>query len=335
MSKYVLISVAILLSTIAATPFAGENTHTDAKYKELIDELCSHDAAPVKTTSRNNIFSWTDADGNIHFGDRPPQNANAEQQKTQGRKDYFDMKVSFPSGEIGNGIDNALLINGRAIATAISQLLPSGAMSKSDIDMKVFASKKDFRNYMLQETESYSDNVAGFYLPLGNKVAVLYSRNDVHVQKVALHESTHVFQYQSIGYMPSWITEGMAEYFEYLEVRGNAKEVSVNQGWLQYIRSNPSISAKTLMTSAHRNWKGQHASLFYGNSWALFYFMMLPENRNIMKTLIADMAKDKCDEVPDEYYVNIVNENYRGGIAQLEKDWRSWINSDHQIPNYH
>lgn len=36
--------------------------------------------------AESKIYTWTDADGNVHYGDRPPKDANADEVSLQGKK---------------------------------------------------------------------------------------------------------------------------------------------------------------------------------------------------------------------------------------------------------
>ncbi|TCS38782.1 DUF1570 domain-containing protein [Reinekea marinisedimentorum] len=321
---------------LAVNTVADEQLNVEAKYQQLMEGVCAENSAPVQRSSGTSVYSWKDENGQVHFGDRAPQNVDAEKHALAGRKDYFDVSVSYPSGPIDSNIGEALAIGGRAIADSISRLLPAGTMAKSEIDMQVFGSRNALMKFMYEETGSASSQADGFYLPLNNKVAVLYRGSDSYAQQVALHESTHVFQFQNIGFMPGWVTEGMAEYFEMLEVSGSAKLVPVNQSWIAYIQNQGRlIPLQTLMTADHSAWQGSQAGQFYASSWALFYFMMLPENRAMTQQLLADMSQDKCDEVPDAHYMDMVDDLYRGGLEKLENDWVTWFNGSHLTPNYH
>lgn len=327
------LAIAVLLSVYS---IADEPLNLEAKYQKLMEEVCEENSQPVQRSTAASIYSWKDENGQVHFGDRPPSNVSSEKQKLAGRKDYFDVNVSYPTGPIDSNIGDALAVSGRAIADSISKLLPSGRMAKSNIDMQVFGSRNAMMKFMYDETGSASNQVDGFYLPLNRKVAVLYRGSDIYAQRVALHESTHVFQFQNIGFMPGWVTEGMAEYFEMLEVSGSSKIVPVNRSWIQYIKQQGRVvPLKTLMTSEYSAWQSSEATQFYASSWALFYFLMLPENRDLVKPVLDEMSRDKCDEIPDSYYMNMIGESYRGGLEKLEDDWVNWISASHLTPNYH
>lgn len=187
---------------VATSAVAEQPLNVEAKYQQLMAEVCSANSQPVQRSPGTSIYSWKDENGQVHFGDRPPQNVESEKQKLAGRKDYFDVTVSYPSGAIDSNIGDALAVSGRAIAESISRLLPAGTMAKSDIDMQVFGSRNALMKFMFDETGTASSQVDGFYLPLNKKVAVLYRGSDIYAQRVALHESTHVFQFQNIGFMP-------------------------------------------------------------------------------------------------------------------------------------
>ena len=117
-------AIILNLSSFATDAVAESNqTKTAAAYEQQVSELCSENRAPIKRAKGSQVFSWTDEKGNVHFGDRPPANVNAESKTFQGRKDYFDTTITFPSGGESADLRESLTVNGQAIAQAFSQFV--------------------------------------------------------------------------------------------------------------------------------------------------------------------------------------------------------------------
>ncbi|WP_196159920.1 DUF1570 domain-containing protein [Reinekea sp. G2M2-21] len=332
--RYRLTSVFFL--AFSSSLMSAEHPTTDAHYEQVIREMCAANRAPVARTKGTQIFSWTDEHGQVHFGDRPPANTDVQRETLQGRKDYFEMTVSFPSGATNSEIGDALQVNGHAIAQALSRLIPAERMTKSSIEMKVFNNRVAFMRHKQTLAPGLSNNVDGFYSALDNTVAVWHNGNDDYAQQIALHEATHVFQYKNIGMMPGWLTEGMADYFASLRVQGSAKVVPVNPYWLWYLQQQRQIiPVQTLMSAHYSQFQGNAGATYYANSWALVYFLMRPENRPLMERYLADVSQDKCDDMPDAHSVSFFEQHYSGGIEKLQQDWMHWLASSHDVPNYH
>ncbi len=329
--------LCLVVSFSCSVALCAEQSAVDDNYDELVKQMCAKNTAPVTRTSGTKVYSWTDDSGQVYFGDRPPTTVSATVETLQGKKDYFDMEVSFPAGGIANsGISDALQVNGRAIVYAMSHLIPSERITKTHLDMKIFTNKSSFQAYRRQKTNNLSNPISGFYIPLENAIAVWHDGDDLYAQQVALHEATHAFQSKNLGVIPGWLAEGMAEYFENMTVEGNAKTVQVSRYWVQYFQSNHSyIPLSRLLTSDYRAWKGPQAASYYGNAWAFVYFMMLPENRSLMGEYLAHVSKDKCDEPPVNDSIVFFEKNYPGGMRRLQNNWLSWLASPAQVANYH
>jgi hypothetical protein len=317
--------------------FGDEQTSsTAADYNDQIVELCRENNAPIKKIKSGEIFSWTDEQGNVHFGDRPPTNVEAETKNLVGRKDFFDMTLSYPNSEVSAELSESLEVNGRAISKALGQLIPKDRMTKSVIDMKVFTSQSAFLAYKRVVAPNLSNNVSGFYSALNNSVAVLHSGNEKLTQLTALHEATHVFQYKNIGIMPGWLSEGMASYFENMEVKGHSKVVPVSNQWRYVLnRYQTSIAVKDLLTADYSNWQGANGALYYATSWALVHYMMLPENRAVMRTYLDMLSRDKCNQESVQFNLEFFEQEYNGGVSKLQSDLFAWFERNSEVPNFH
>jgi hypothetical protein len=311
-------------------------SNTAADYNQQIIELCRENNAPIKTVKVGNVFSWTDDQGNVHFGDRPPANVEAETENLGGRKDFFDITISYPNSAVSVELSQALEVNGRAISKALGLLIPSDRMTKSSIDMKVFTDHADFLVYKNSVAPTLSNNVSGFYSALENSVAVLHSGNEKLTQLIALHEATHVFQYKNIGTMPGWLSEGMAAYFENMQVKNKSKTVPISAQWLFVLkRRSSTIALRDLLTADYSRWQSRNGTSYYATSWALVHFLMLPENRVMMQRYLDIVSKDKCNEESAQFDVTFFEQHYNGGVAKLQQDLDAWLGLGPRLPNYH
>lgn len=334
-AQSLLVAVGFIL--MSSHLLGDENTSsTAADYNEQVVELCRENNAPIKKVNNGGVFSWTDEQGNVHFGDRPPANVQAETQNLAGRKDYFDISLSYPNAAVSADLSESLEVNGRGISKALSQLIPKDRMTKSIIDMKIFTSQSDFLAYKRAVAPNLSNNVSGFYSALNNSVAVLHSGNERMTQLIALHEATHVFQYKNIGIMPGWLSEGMASYFENMVVKGNSKAVSASNQWRYVLnRYQASIAVSDLLTADYSNWQGANGSIYYATSWALVHFLMLPENRNIMRSYLDAISQDKCNQESTQFDLVFFEQAYIGGVTELQSDLLAWLQQNSKVPNFH
>ncbi|WP_166823688.1 DUF1570 domain-containing protein [Thalassoroseus pseudoceratinae] len=104
------------------------------------------------------------------------------------------------------------------------------------------------------------------------------------IQEDLRHEYTHGVLHASLGHVPLWIDEGLAEYFE---VKGNMNSrtvASLNRqladGWRPDIRALESLTEFSAMQQPH-----------YEEAWAWVHFCMhsSPETREALLAYLADL----------------------------------------------
>ena len=325
----------VVLMSLCCLVNADEGPLTDAVYEQLMAEICAANTEPVKRQTTQ-VFSWTDENGQVHFGDRPPQTVDAQVETLTGQRDYFDLTIVFADGPNQPGLANSLEVNGRAIAQVMGRLVPEGQMTKSDVQMHVFVSHSGFRAYQRQKAPELSAQTVGFYSALDNSVAVWHSQNPDMTREIALHEATHVFQVRNMGMLPAWLVEGMASYFEKLTVSGQSKQVVVSDQWLGWFRySGQVLSVEDLLVAEYRHWQGPQGPAYYAGSWALVYYLMQPEYRAIMEQYLTLVSTEKCDDTSPAETLAFFEQAYPGGIAKLQSDLLSWLAGPHRVPNYH
>ncbi len=150
----------------------------------------------------------------------------------------------------------------------------------SPIIVLAIRDEKDFRAL---EPEAYlskgSLKLGGLFLRAADKNYVLM-RLDAegdHPYSVVYHEYTHLLLSKSADWIPLWMNEGLAEYYQNTEIR--EKDVLLGQASVENIlllRQNRLLPLPTLLTVDsnspyyHEENKG---SIFYAESWALMHYL--------------------------------------------------------------
>jgi tetratricopeptide (TPR) repeat protein len=140
--------------------------------------------------------------------------------------------------------------------------------------------EKDFRAL---EPEAYlakgSLKLGGLFLPAIDKNYILMQvdAEGEHPYSVIYHEYTHFLLRKSAEWMPLWMNEGLAEFYQNTDIR--EREASLgepsgeNIGWL---RRNPLLPLPTLfLVDQHSPYYHQEhkGSIFYAESWALVHMI--------------------------------------------------------------
>ncbi len=145
----------------------------------------------------------------------------------------------------------------------------------------VFASDRSFRPY--QPTfEGRRVEVAGYFLNREdiNYLAINGSLGYGAIQTV-FHEYTHFVMSTLYGRLPTWLNEGLAEYYEALEERDGGKTVilgrapSVHIDPLTNVSLIPLAQLLAVDQSSPLYNEGSRRGVFYAQSWALTHYLLL------------------------------------------------------------
>jgi tetratricopeptide (TPR) repeat protein len=142
---------------------------------------------------------------------------------------------------------------------------------------------KDEKDFRVLEPEAYltkgSLKLGGLFLRAADKNYVLM-RLDAegdHPYSIVYHEYTHLLMSKSEDWIPLWMNEGLAEYYQNTEIR--EKEVFLGQPSTENIlllRQIRLLPLQTLFT-VDRNSPYYHeenkGSIFYAESWALMHYL--------------------------------------------------------------
>src|SRR5215475_10061554 len=112
---------------------------------------------------------------------------------------------------------------------------------------------------------------------------------------IVYHELTHYFLTRRLRSHPTWLNEGLAEYFSTAEIREDEISLgAVSLDRLQLLKTNRMLSLKEFFgvdsTSPHYN-ESSKASLFYAQAWAFMHYMMHGEHAARFRQYLAALQK--------------------------------------------
>ena len=127
--------------------------------------------------------------------------------------------------------------------------------------------------------------------PEKNYVLMRVDAEGEHPYAVIYHEYTHFLLSKAAEWMPLWLNEGLAEFYENTDIHEN--DVALGQaspGNLQLLRKNPLLPLATLFTvdaSSPYYHEENRGSIFYAESWALTHYLEIKD------------IQEKTHRVPD------------------------------------
>jgi TonB family protein len=128
-------------------------------------------------------------------------------------------------------------------------------------------------------------NLLGLFLhaPEKNYVLALLNAPGQHPYAAIYHEYAHFVQSRTNDWMPLWLTEGWAEFYQTAEILDSEVLLGkLDAGTWQFLQSNRLLPISTLLTVDthspyyHEEDKG---SIFYSESWALTHYIKIRDYR--------------------------------------------------------
>jgi len=281
-----------------------------------------------KSTS-SDIYRWTDENGKVHFSDAKPGATRKTEVMTVSypdRKQYFDLTLTEDSQSLPAFTRDKVNAEVRQVYRILSRDLNLEHLRKVLLNVRIIASQQGFQAYKNQVAPQLRTN-SGFYTSQNNEAVVFQGNNPDHMRAVIRHEATHVIMAGLYGVTPSWFNEGLAEYFEQLDVSGQARRVSpVDYHWAhlqQRQQQGQLMSLESYVNLKPQQWYGGNLEDNYGMAWSLVYFLMEePEGKLFLKGMMNDMAKDYCWSTPGSEYFE---SHYPGGFKAFEAGWAGWL----------
>lgn len=120
--------------------------------------------------------------------------------------------------------------------------------------------------------------------PDKNYVLLRLDGNDEHPFSAVYHEYTHMQFAAADAWMPIWLNEGFAQFFQNTEIRD--KDVQLGEAdadSILYLRQNRLIPLPVLFKVDHNSpyyHEEQKGSVFYAESWALTHFLFITDRLN-------------------------------------------------------
>ena len=164
-------------------------------------------------------------------------------------------------------------------------LMPSG--SDDPAAPIVVLALKDAKSFRTLEPEAYLAKnqlqLAGLFIRAQNRNYVLTrldSEGD-HPYSTVYHEYTHYMLRRADPWMPLWMNEGLAEFYQNTQLQ--EKDVRVGQASVDdilYLRQNRLLPLRTLLTVDHNSpyyHDEQKGSVFYAESWALMHYLQMQD----------------------------------------------------------
>lgn len=168
------------------------------------------------------------------------------------------------------------------------KLLPS-AGDDTGVPITVLA-LRDKKSFQSLEPAAYLGrgklDLAGLFMrsPDRNYILLRLDAQGAHPYSTVYHEYTHYMLRHDSAWLPVWLNEGQAEFFQTTEFEGKTVHLGEpSMGNLELLRERSLIPVTALFQVDHSSpyyHEQDKGSIFYAESWALTHYLMLNDFRN-------------------------------------------------------
>ncbi len=252
--------------------------------------------------------------------------------------------VSFGSGvcrfnlqdyELSKPLEDAIVFGVSRILDTYKDTFGFSYSDSFKVKVTIFSSKDKFLEYQKEQCGSiisqtgYYSGVHGETVVLINKDAKKIRNETKRMVGTVFHEANHLILRYQIPWCPTWVNEGLSEYFEGLNVFGKNKRIFLQKRRIKWckrwLKKGFPITLKEYIGLSYGEWmnlKRRDSNTAYTMGYSLVYFMMSRKStEKVLKELLWEFRRQgmKADSI------QTINNCYPGGLEKFEKMWLKWI----------
>jgi len=278
---------------------------------------------PRSDVNSSLVYQWTDETGQTHMSDKRPQGRVASVMDIGPTKRDFTYKIFTDGISLPAGFDGKLNAGSKRIYDTWHFFLGDAKLRQSRIRLLLMGPPARFDAYR-ERISPGRKPVNGFYRMSNNQAVVKFDKNNLdRVLGTTFHEVSHLITASHLGPTPPWLTEGLAEYFENMQVQWQGGLISPNTAHIKLLKNTAIPRLDTFLSMDRSEWYGNDRSRNYAIAWSLMHFLMGGAPGMYAIQEVVSMAEENfCKPFS---HVDALDQAYPGGIRRLEADWRKWL----------
>jgi len=300
------------------------------------------------------IYKWTDDNGVTHFGakapvDKPSVEISEELKKASNIVEFREVKEIEYYRPSANEIPISVEVDVRLVDYTLSE--ESHALIQRQVKeiyrvyvelfgwphqairpivIKLFGNYQAFEAYQVANADGHVTS-RSHYSPRRREVVMKGTEFTDATLGVLFHEVSHAIIHMGLRGTPTWINEGLAETFEYSQVKKGKISFGYNMAWVEIMQHKLQEGSLRPMSEylaiTNKQWRAESARVersYYMIAWSMMMFMMT--NDDAFKTLSAVINSGRQTpwwrgaSLPERF-----SANYPGGLDKLDARWRKWL----------
>jgi hypothetical protein len=230
--------------------------------------------------------------------------------------------------ELTTPIKNAVLFGVAKILDTYKNTFGFPYPDDFKVKVTIISSKEEFLDYQKKRVGEVISQT-GYYSGAERETVVWKNTDTKEMLAVLFHESSHMILGYRIPWSPMWLNEGLAEYFEGLNVVGEKKRVNLQEDrheWTKlWAEKGFPMEIDKYINLTYDQWqeffkKEPNASYTIGYS-LVYYMMSNSRTQQLLKRALWQIRMFG----PEADSVQTIEDYYPGGFERFEKHWRQWI----------
>ncbi|MCS7079160.1 MAG: tetratricopeptide repeat protein [Chloracidobacterium sp.] len=216
--------------------------------------------------------------------------------------------------------------------SVFSQLFPRAKFNDSvPIVVIVFKDDNAYKPYR-PTYQGKPVSVGGYFIPGRdrNYITLIPNLPGIFPYAVIYHELTHLIVNATLKPIPTWANEGLAEYYETINISEDGKTVELgnaNPYHIANLRKRKLIPFQEFFrinTKSPEYNERNKQTIFYAQSWALTHYFMIGDG-GIRRQKFAKLLSLLENETPIE---DALREAFQTNFAELQKALENYVRSD-------
>ena len=289
------------------------------------EQACLAGTATAAKPQASAIHRWTDPNGLIHFSDQAPVGLSRYHRRIE--VGGLPPIVVHASGYDTNLPDD-LSQNAIASAQAIDRIMREslGVIGEPGLVLNIeFIADADA--YAVRSGNPAMSGSAGNYSTLNRTIHIRLQADEEANSLILRHEITHALIHERVGRLPMAINEGLAGYFEHIEVMGNGAQVAIEESKRSLASARIGGDGRDelidLLAREGPDFYGTGQEQRYLRAFALVAVLMrTAPGRAALGAVLESQREAPCLPVKVE---KILDARYPGGLIMLAASWAAWL----------
>ncbi|MEM8942329.1 MAG: hypothetical protein AAGC91_09245 [Pseudomonadota bacterium] len=197
------------------------------------------------------------------------------------------------------------------------------ALVRTHINVRFLGEANHFDAVFGKQSQRW--RATGFYRLRSNEAVVLYAPSfKAGALATAFHEISHLITAWHLGPISPWLNEGLAEYFETLEIEDGNARFTTSRHHMKVLAEQGTVPLKTLTELSPIQWGERDAHRRYATAWVLIaYLQHTDSGRKVLADIVRSAYGQRCDGLVTPTAALIGDE--QRDLQTLDQQLREWI----------